>query len=83
MKAIETQWSGLVDMETAAIARETAERGLPYIAFRAGSDGGGDPLGLPGFPAQFYAYYRLAARNAAAAAAAFLERLAAPAPNTS
>jgi hypothetical protein len=30
---------------------------------------------LPGFPAQFFAYYRLAARNAAAAAAAFLERV--------
>ena len=35
--------------------------------FRVGS--------LPGFPAQFYAYYRLAARNAAEATIAFLERL--------
>ena len=76
MQAIETEWDGVVDMETAAIAREAATRGLPYIAFRAGSDGSGDPLGLPGFPAQFYAYYRLAARNAAAATSAFLERLA-------
>jgi len=64
-----------VDMETAAIGREAAARGLPYIAFRAGSDGGGDPLGLPGFPAQFYAYYRLAAKNAALATVAFIERL--------
>jgi nucleoside phosphorylase len=76
MQAIETESDGVVDMETAAIAREAATRGLPYIAFRAGSDGSGDPLGLPGFPAQFYAYYRLAARNAAAATSAFLERLA-------
>jgi nucleoside phosphorylase len=65
------------DMETAAIAREAAARGIPFIAFRAASDGEGDPLMLPGFPAQFFAYYRLAARNAAAAAIAFVERLGA------
>lgn len=64
------------DMETAAIAAEAAVRGLPFIAFRAVSDGDGDPLGLPGFPAQFFAYYRLASRNAAAATASFLARLA-------
>jgi nucleoside phosphorylase len=64
------------DMETAAIAREAASRGVPFIAFRAVSDGAGDPLGLPGFPPQFFAYYRLAAHNAAAATAAFLERVA-------
>jgi nucleoside phosphorylase len=64
------------DMETAAIAHEAAVRGLPFIAFRAVSDGAGDPLGLPGFPAQFFLYYRLAARNAAAATVAFLERVA-------
>lgn len=64
------------DMETAAVAREAAARGLPFIGFRAVSDGEGDPLGLPGFPAQFFAYYRLAAHNAAGAATAFLERLA-------
>jgi nucleoside phosphorylase len=75
MQSIESVWDATVDMETAAIAREAAARGLPYIAFRAGSDGGGDPLGLPGFPAQFFAYYRLAARNAAIATLAFLERL--------
>lgn len=63
------------DMETAAVAREAAARGLRFIAFRAVSDGAGDPLGLPGFPAQFFAYYRLAARNAAGATIAFLERL--------
>lgn len=64
------------DMETAAIAREATARGLPFIAFRAVSDGAGDPLDLPGFPAQFFTYYRLAAHNAAAATVAFLERLA-------
>jgi len=67
-----------VDMETAAIAREADARGLPFIAFRALSDGAGDPLGLPGFPGQFFAYYRLAAENAARATTAFLERLARP-----
>ena len=63
------------DRKTAAIAREAAVRGLPFIAFRTVSDGEGDPLGLPGFPAQFFAYYRIAARNAAAATVAFLERM--------
>jgi nucleoside phosphorylase len=64
-----------VDMETAAIAAAAAQRGIPYIAFRAVSDGAEDPLGLPGFPAQFFAYYPLAAHNAAAAAATFVRRL--------
>ena len=65
------------DMETAAIAREAAAHGLPFIAFRAVSDGGpGDPLNL-GFLDQFVAYYPLAAHNAAAMTVAFLEHLAA------
>jgi nucleoside phosphorylase len=64
------------DMETTAVAREAAARGLPFIAFRAVSDGAGDPLDLPGFPAQFFAYYRLAGHNAAAATIAFLETIA-------
>jgi len=63
------------DMETAAIAREAAARGLPFIAFRAVSDGAGDPLNLPTSLDQFGAYYHLAAHNAAAATVAFLERL--------
>jgi adenosylhomocysteine nucleosidase len=62
-------------METAAIAAAAAARGVPYIAFRAVSDGAEDPLELPGFPAQFFAYYPLAAHNAAAAASGFLARL--------
>lgn len=65
-----------VDMETAAIAREAAAAGVRFIAFRAVSDGEGDPLNLPGFPAQFFTYYRLAAHNAAAASAAFVTALA-------
>lgn len=65
-----------VDNETAAIAREAAMRGVRFIAFRAVSDGAGDPLDLAGYPFQFFAYYRLAAGNAAAATAAFVERLA-------
>jgi nucleoside phosphorylase len=68
------------DMETAAVAREAAARGIPFIGFRSVSDGAGDPLGLPGFPTQFFAYYRLAGRNAAAATIAFLERVAAVGP---
>ncbi len=62
------------DQETAAIAAAVAERKLPFVAFRAASDGGGDPYGLSGVT-QFFAYYRLAAHNAAAAAATFVERL--------
>lgn len=66
-----------VDMETAAVASGAAARGLPFLAFRAVSDGAEDPLGLPGFPSQFFAYYRLAAENAAIATTAFLEALSA------
>jgi nucleoside phosphorylase len=60
------------DMETAAVARVAAARHLPFIGFRALSDGLGDPLKLPGFPAQFFVYRQLAAENAAAVAMAFL-----------
>lgn len=63
------------DMETAAIGREALARKVPFIAFRATSDGSDDPLHLVGNFAQFFAYYRLAAKNAAAASAAFLERV--------
>jgi nucleoside phosphorylase len=66
----------VVDMETAAIAREATAHGVPFIAFRAVSDGPGDPLGLPNFLEQFPAYYGLAAQNASAATIAFLEKVA-------
>jgi nucleoside phosphorylase len=60
------------DMETAAAARVAADNGVPFIAFRAQSDGKGDPLMLPGFPFQFFYYRQLAADNAAATTRAFL-----------
>ena len=66
----------VVDMETAAIAREAAQRGVPFIAFRAVSDGAGDPLGLATF-LEFSAYYRFAAHNASLMTIPFLQRLAA------
>ncbi len=64
-----------IDQETAAVARVAQMRGVRFIAFRGVSDGMGDPLMLPGFPGQFYAYYRLASHNAAVAAVRFLGRL--------
>jgi adenosylhomocysteine nucleosidase len=68
------------DMETAAIASEARARGIPFVAFRAASDGSEDPLGLTEPFAQFFVYYELAARNAATATGAFLERVAASDP---
>ncbi len=69
--------ASVIDMETAAIAREAAARDLPFIAFRGVSDGNGDPLMLPGGALQqFTTYYRFAAHNAATATIAFLRRLA-------
>ena len=78
--AADTEAPVAEDMETAAIAGEAAAHGVRFIAFRAMSDGPGDPLGLGGFPTQFFAYYPLAADNAAAATVAFLKRAAAVAP---
>lgn len=63
------------DMETAAIGSEAIAHGVPFIAFRAVSDGEGDPLMLTIPFQQFFVYYRLAANNAAAATVAFLERM--------
>lgn len=62
------------DMETAAVFSIVAAHGVPFIGFRAASDGGGDPLMLPGFPAEFFVYRQLAADNAAAVALAFLRQ---------
>lgn len=61
------------DMETAAVARVAARNRTPFIAFRALSDGDGDPLMLPGFPVQFFFYRQIAADNAAAVTLEFLE----------
>jgi nucleoside phosphorylase len=60
------------DEETAAVASAAHAAGVPFIGFRGVSDGGGDPLGLPGFPVQFFYYRQLAADNAAAVTTAFL-----------
>jgi nucleoside phosphorylase len=59
-------------METAAVARVAAEKHVPFIAFRALSDGKGDPLNLPGFPFQFFVYRQISADNAGAVELAFL-----------
>jgi adenosylhomocysteine nucleosidase len=64
------------DMETAAVARVAQARGIPWVAFRGVSDGAGDPLDLPGFPTQFFAYYDLAAVNSAEGAAKLLGKIA-------
>ncbi|MBW3665267.1 MAG: hypothetical protein KY469_19405 [Actinobacteria bacterium] len=61
------------DMESAAAAAAAARYGAPFLAVRAASDGQGDPLSLPGFPFQFFAYRHLAGDNAAAVTIAFLE----------
>ena len=68
-----------VDEESAAVAGVAAAHGVPFLVVRGVSDGAGDPLGLPGFPSQFFAYYRLAADNAATVVMHLLETLPAPA----
>jgi nucleoside phosphorylase len=73
----EPQYDFVVDQETAAVAQLASDATIPFVAYRGASDGAGDPLGLPGFPTQFFAYYRLAAINAAKATTAFLARLTA------
>jgi nucleoside phosphorylase len=60
------------DMESGAVAKVARANRIPFLAFRGVSDGQGDPLGLPGFPFQFFAYRQLAADNAASAVQAFL-----------
>ena len=60
------------DMETAAAAAVARDHHVPFLGVRAVSDGNGDPLGLPGFPWQFFAYRRLAGNNAATVTAAVL-----------
>jgi hypothetical protein len=60
------------DNETEAAFTVAGDHHVPFIGFRAASDGGGDPLGLPGYPSQFLVYRQLAADNAGAVALAFL-----------
>ena len=65
------------DEESAAVAEVAQANHVPFIAFRALSDGKGDPLMLPGFPFQFFVYKDLAAQNAGKLALAFLRAWAA------
>lgn len=74
--AADTAVPDVSDMETAAVAAVAAERGVPFLAMRAVSDGAGDPKGDRGFPAQFFDYYRLAAHNAAIVTRAVLAQIA-------
>jgi len=60
------------DEETAAVAKVAAAHHVRFLGFRAVSDGGGDPLRLPGFPFQFFYYRQISADNAAATTNAFL-----------
>jgi nucleoside phosphorylase len=53
------------DNESAAVARVAVRRRVPFLVVRSASDGGGDPKGNRGFPAEFFDYYRIATHNAA------------------
>jgi len=64
------------DEETAGVATVAARFHVPFLGIRAVSDGAGDPLHLPGFPAEFFVYRQLAANNAAAVTIAFLKDFA-------
>jgi nucleoside phosphorylase len=68
------------DNETASADQVAVAHGVAFIAFRAISDGSPDPLMLPGYPSQFFAYYQLAADNAAHTALAFLRAWRTPRP---
>ncbi|MGN6472196.1 MAG: 5'-methylthioadenosine/S-adenosylhomocysteine nucleosidase family protein [Mycobacteriales bacterium] len=61
------------DEETAEVAKAARAAHVPFIGFRGVSDGGGDPLHLPGFPFQFFVYRQLSADNVGAVAAAFIQ----------
>ncbi|WP_244897629.1 5'-methylthioadenosine/S-adenosylhomocysteine nucleosidase family protein [Mycobacterium alsense] len=60
------------DNETAAVQAVADAHGTPFLGIRSISDGAGDPLGLPGFPFEFFFYKQIAADNAARVTAAFL-----------
>ena len=60
------------DEETAAVAQVASSYHVPFLGIRSASDGHGDPLGLPGFPWQFFTYRQLAGNNAATVTMAFL-----------
>jgi nucleoside phosphorylase len=60
------------DEETAAVDAVATAAHLPFLGVRAISDGGGDPMHLPGFPFQFFVYRQISADNAARFTLAFL-----------
>jgi hypothetical protein len=60
------------DNETAEVAKAARRAGLPFIGFRGVSDGGGDPLHLPGYPFSFFVYQQISADNVGAVASAFI-----------
>jgi nucleoside phosphorylase len=68
-----TQTIDAQDEETAAVAEVARRFRVPFLGIRGVSDGPGDPLGLPGFPAQFFVYRQLAGNNAAEVTLAFLQ----------
>jgi nucleoside phosphorylase len=61
------------DNETAAVQAVADAHGIPFLGVRGISDGGGDPLHLPGFPFEFFFYKQIAAENAARVTAAFMQ----------
>lgn len=67
-----------VDQETAASLAVATAHGVPFLGIRGMSDGPGDPLGLPGFPFQFFFYKQIAAENAARVVEAFMTSWAGP-----
>ena len=73
----ETAATTAQDEETAAVDSVAHRYGVPFLGIRAVSDGKGDPLHLPGFPAQFAVYRQLAGYNAASVTTAFLRLWAA------
>jgi nucleoside phosphorylase len=73
----ETAATAAQDEETAAVDAVAHRYRVPFLGFRAVSDGKGDPLHLPGFPSQFFVYRQLAGNNAATTTIAFLQAWAA------
>ena len=65
------------DMESAMALEVAGIFNVPAIAVRSVSYGTCDPLNLNGFPAQFFAYYRLAAENSALATLALFDHIVA------
>jgi len=65
------------DMESAMALEVARGFNVPAIAVRSVSDGSGDPLALTGLYEQFFAYYRLAAGNAALVTLALYDRVVA------